>query len=163
MPEDIFETALEQQGERRRTSERRQLNLRTLICGATKGRRRDFRRISDRYYGGYVDRHEIELWLAVLGILVLSLTDAALTLTLLQKGAIELNTLMAVLINTDVQLFIASKLAITGLALMLLLIHAKFRIFRYMKVSFLIYFFLSLYTLLIAYELTLLAWLTWRG
>jgi len=106
---------------------------------------------------GIVDRHEPRLLLSTLGILLLSLTDAVFTLTLLQHGAVELNSFMAVLIETDVQLFVAGKMAITAVCLIFLLIHAKFRIFRVVRISTLLYGFLSIYGLLIAYELVLLA------
>ena len=144
----------------RRYTDRRRFSLRTLICSVSKGRRRELRRVHDQYHGGYIDRYESRLLFSTVGILLLSLTDAALTLTLLRRGAVELNTFMAVLIESDVQVFIAGKMIITLAALLLLLYHARFRVSRYLRVSYLIYFFFSVYTLLIAYELTLLAMLT---
>jgi hypothetical protein len=143
----------------RRLNDRRRFSLRTLVCSLTKGRRRTLRRGSDRYFGGYVDRYESRLLFSAVGILLLSFTDAALTLTLLRLGAVELNTFMAVLIETDVRVFIAGKTFITLASLLLLVVHYRFRVFRHLRVSYIIYFFLSVYTLLIAYELTLLAML----
>lgn len=149
--------AAKRQSNRRLETDRRKLTLKTLCRGVTDARRRQLRRSEDQCQGGYVDRHEPRLLLSTLGILLLSLTDAVLTLTLLQHGAVELNSFMAVLIETDVQLFVAAKMAITAVCLIFLLIHAKFRIFRVVKISMLLYAFLSIYGLLIVYELVLLA------
>jgi hypothetical protein len=145
-----------QQSNRRLPTDRRKFTLQTLVRGVTNAQRRQLRRVNDQNQGGYVDRHEPRLLLSTLGILLLSLTDAVLTLTLLQHGAVELNSFMAVLIETDVQLFVAGKMAITAVCLIFLLIHAKFRIFRVVRISMLLYAFLSIYALLIAYELILL-------
>jgi hypothetical protein len=155
MPDDIDPNPTPLDPDRRFT-DRRSFSLRTLICSVTRGRRRQLRRLYDQYHGGYIDRYESRLLFSTLGILLLSFTDAALTLTLLRRGAVELNAFMAVLIDSDVQAFIAGKMIITLAALLLLLYHARFRVFRYLRVSYLIYFFFSVYTLLIAYELTLL-------
>jgi hypothetical protein len=158
MPQDNQFTPLQDESDRR-LNDRRRFSLQTLVCSFTKGRRRALRRGSDQYFGGYVDRYESRLLFSTLGILLLSFTDAALTLTLLRLGAVELNTFMAVLIETDVRVFVAGKTFITLASLILLLFHSRFRVFRYLRVSYIIYFFFSVYTLLIAYELTLLAML----
>ena len=146
----------DQQRENRIRQDRRKFNIQTLIRGATHRRRHHIRRDRDRHVGGYVDQYERRHLWPTLGILLLSLTDATLTLQLLQRGATELNTAMAVLIEADIKLFIGSKMALTGLGLIILLIHARFRVFRFFKVSYVIYFFFLMYSVLIAYELTLL-------
>jgi hypothetical protein len=147
----------QQQSNRRLETDRRKFTLQTLVRGVTNAQRRQLRRVNDQNQGGYIDRHDPRVLLSTLGILLLSLTDAVLTLTLLQHGAVELNSFMAVLIETDVQLFVAGKMAITAVCLTFLLIHAKFRIFRVVRISMLLYAFLSIYGLLIAYELVLLS------
>jgi hypothetical protein len=120
-----------------------------------QGRRKNIRRADDRS-NPYVDRYESELFYVVIGIILLSSCDAFLTLKLLQHGAIELNTLMANLIATDIQRFVNFKLALTGLSVILLVIYKNFRLFGPFRVYHLIWFTLCGYAILILYELALL-------
>lgn len=141
--------------ERRQSRERRRFSPATIIYGIRQGRRRSARRGND-LNGYYTDRYESWLLYTVMGILLLCSADAMLTLKLLQLGAIELNAFMAILINADVQLFIIIKMALTGVSLIFLVIHAHFRLLRLVKISHLLPVILSGYLLLIVYELTLL-------
>lgn len=142
--------------ERRQSTERRGFSMATLIYGSVYGRRRSPRRGHDQD-GYYTDWYESWLFYTTLGILLLSSADAALTLKLLQLGGVELNPFMAVLIDTDVRLFIITKMAVTGISLIFLVMHVHFRLLRLLKVSHVLQAILFGYLLLIAYELTLLA------
>ena len=104
----------------------------------------------------YVDWYESDLMVVALGIIVLSLADAFITLRLLEMGAMEANVLMARLIEKDVHTFVALKVALTGLTIVLLVIHKNFRFIRIISVKTLIWLFLGMYVALIAYELALL-------
>ncbi|MEM7282671.1 MAG: DUF5658 family protein [Pseudomonadota bacterium] len=104
----------------------------------------------------YVDWYESDLMVMALGIVVLSLADAFITLRLLDMGAIEANVLMARLIEQDVHTFVALKIALTGLTIVLLVVHKNFRFIQMISVKTLIWVFLGLYMALIAYELALL-------
>ena len=84
------------------------------------------------------------------------IADAVFTLTLLSRGAIEVNPFMAWLIETDIQLFAIIKMALTGVCLIFLVMHINFRIYRLLKVNHVLYACLPLYALLIAYEMVLL-------
>jgi hypothetical protein len=75
---------------------------------------------------------------------------------LLSKGAVELNVLMDVLIQKDIQLFAIVKMAGTGIALIVLVMHFNFRIYKVIAVRYLIYAFVPLYMLLIAHEINML-------
>lgn len=141
--------------ERRQEGNRRTPTLASVLFTSLRGRRRYARRRSDQL-GYYIDRYEPRFLYLALGILLLSGTDAILTLNLLQQGAVEVNVLMAWLITTDVQLFANTKMAVTGIGLILLVAHIRFRL-CWVKVSHILYLILSLYMLLIVYELALLA------
>jgi hypothetical protein len=78
-------------------------------------------------------------------------------MVLLSKGAVELNGLMDYLIQKDIQLFAVVKMSVTGVALIVLVLHFNFRIYKYIAVRYLIYGLVPLYSLLIFHELTMLA------
>lgn len=119
------------------------------------GRRRAARR-TDEGENRYVDWYEPHLLYLTIATAMLSFMDAALTLNLLSLGAIEINTLMAHLINTDVQKFVNIKVALTLLTLVFLVIHSNFRLFRFVKVNRVIYSLFGIYLTLILYEIGLL-------
>lgn len=119
------------------------------------GRRRTPRRIEDGI-NTYRDWYEPKLLYFTIATALLSFLDATMTLNLLTLGAIELNTLMAHLINTDVQMFVNIKVALTLLTLVFLVIHSNFRLFRFVRVNRVIYFLFGGYLTLIVYEIGLL-------
>ena len=88
---------------------------------------------------------------------MLCFADAFLTIVLLSKGAVELNSLMDWLIQKDTFMFAVVKMSMTGVALIVLVMHFNFRIYKYIAVRYLIYALVPLYSLLIFYELTMLA------
>ena len=107
----------------------------------------------DRNY--YVDRYETHYLLVILGVLLLSIFDAYLTLNLLRYGGIELNPIMNFLIQRDPVLFLAIKFGITGGGIVFLLIHKNFHILGHLRVARIIYAFFLGYLLLIVYEVSL--------
>lgn len=119
------------------------------------GRRRGARR-TDEGVDRYVDWYSPHLLYLTIATALLSFMDAALTLNLLTLGAIEINTLMAHLINTDVQKFVNIKVALTLLTLVFLVIHSNFKLFRFVRVNRVIYFLFGAYLTLIIYEIGLL-------
>lgn len=145
-------------GERRTTTERRRYQLSTFWRGLIDKRRRKIRRGEDGHLF-HLDWHEPWLLVVTLAILVASVLDALMTLELLRKGAVEVNPFMAVLIERDVGLFVNAKLALTGVGLILLVMHANFRIFRVIRISYILSISLMMYLGLTAYELVLLGYL----
>ena len=121
-----------------------------------QGRRRAGGRRADDNRPAYVDRYEPHLFFVVTAILLLSAMDAAFTLRLLAAGAVELNALMLVLIEDDVRKFVGFKLALTSLAMLLLVIHHHFPLGAGLKVRHLHYLIFVAYCTLIGYELVLL-------
>ena len=104
----------------------------------------------------YVDRYEASLLAPALLVMLCSILDAFLTLELIRGGAVELNYLMANLMQKDLALFIQSKIALTGLSIIFLVVHKNFRVFRSVTVSHVLYFLAAIYLSLISYEAVLL-------
>lgn len=95
-------------------------------------------------------------WLAVgLGILLLSLTDAILTLTLISNGAIEVNPLMRPLVGGSGHAFGFWKIGLTAMGVTLLIVLARLRVWG-RGVGTILYVVLAAYAVLVSYELLLL-------
>lgn len=95
-------------------------------------------------------------WLAV-GMLILLLcsADALLTLTLVSHGALEINPMMAPLVNGSGHAFAAWKLGLTALGVVFLTVLARLQVFG-RTVGAILYVILGLYVVLVGYELFLL-------
>lgn len=141
--------------ERRNSGDRRSRSLLGVKYWGRRGRRRELRRHGDQQ-GTYLDWYPVHLMWITLATLCLCSIDAIFTLTLLQQGAAELNPFMAVLINTNIALFVGVKISLTALALVYLVMHHNFTILRIIQVRQLIYGFMFLYLGLVAYESLLL-------
>ncbi len=143
--------------ERRGCGERRSFSWATLFYGELYNRRRQVRRDRDRHRS-YTDWYDSYLLYIALGVLLLSAVDAVLTLNLLQMGSTELNPFMAMLIRYDIHLFVATKLALTGIGLILLVMHANFRLLRVLPIHLVLSLSLLTYLCLTGYELALLGY-----
>jgi hypothetical protein len=139
-----------------RNVERRKPSLKTLLGALTHRRRHKSRREND-HINSYTDRYGHWPTAATLAIITLCFADAFLTMVLLSKGAVELNGLMDYLIQKDIQLFAVVKMSVTGAALIILILHFNFRIYKYIAVRYVIYGLVPLYSLLIFHELNMLA------
>lgn len=124
--------------------------------GIKMGRRSAERRVSARGKPEYVDHYAGSLLFCVIAILFLSALDAHLTLNILSSGGEEINWFMAVLIEESVEKFVALKLALTAMALILLVIHHNVRLVKFLRVRHLKYMILTGYSALIGYEWHLL-------
>lgn len=151
-PETIDDRAIEQ----RKEEDRRQPSLKTLRGALTLHRRCNPRREHD-HLDSYTDWYGHWPLAATVTIILLCFADAFLTMVLLSKGAVELNGLMDYLIQKDIQLFTVVKMATTGAAMIILVLHFNFRVYKYVAVRYLIYGLVPLYSLLIYHELTMLA------
>lgn len=141
--------------ERRRAADRRRRTLRSLLTGSFNPRRYGPRRARDGSLTS-TDWHEPQ-WLAIaLVILLLSVADAVLTLTLVQHGALEANPVMAAFLAVDPDLFVAFKLGLTAGGVVLLTVVAKVRAFGHLPVGAILYTVLTAYAALITYEVWLL-------
>lgn len=92
--------------------------LRYLIAG---GRRRRVRRLEDSHRIVLLDRYSPKMLAAILGILLLSLLDAALTLYLVEQGASELNPVMDYFLKKGPLIFTVTKYLLTCIAVLIFL------------------------------------------
>jgi hypothetical protein len=136
--------------ERRNGGDRRQLSARTFLQGGLTPRRRHGRRATDSVL--IVDWHEPYLLFLALGILLLSVADAFLTLTLLTRGAQEANPVLDYVLHAHPELFAATKMCLTGAGVLVLVALARATVFRIIRVSAIIQWFLLGYAGLIGYE-----------
>ena len=98
--------------ERRRGGDRRRLTLRSFLQGGFNPRRRGGRRAGEQHLP--IDWHEPYLLFLALTILLLSVADAFLTLTLIMGGAQEANPLLAYVLRDRPEWFAAIKMVLTG-------------------------------------------------
>jgi uncharacterized protein DUF5658 len=134
-------------------SDRRALTLWTLFASGFSPRRRTGRRASDHELP--VDFHDPRLLVPVVAMLLLSIMDAFLTVTLMSDGAQETNPLLAFVLTEHPRLFAVVKMGLTGLGAMLLVALARARLFKIVRVSAFLYALLAGYFCLVMYE----AWL----
>ena len=139
-----------------RLSDRRETTVSTLKGCLFHCRRRHSRRYKDEI-NNYIDWYGP--WPLVASILIITMCflDAYLTLILLNNGAVEANIFMDWLIQKDVFTFTAAKMGITSIALIVLVMHHNFRVYKIFAVRYLMYALVPLYSLLIAHEINMLA------
>lgn len=130
--------------------QRRKVTLRSFLRGGLSPRRRAGRRASD--HDAPIDWHDPYLLFLSLAILLLSVTDALLTVTLLANGAIETNPLLAWVLNRHPQLFAVAKMALTGLSVVVLVAVARTRLFGLISARVLFQGLVMAYVALIVYE-----------
>ena len=142
-------------GERREAPDRRQRTIYSLFYGSFNPRRRGARRSTARSLRDH-DWHHPQ-WLAVgMLIVLLSCFDAALTLTLLQRGAYEVNPIMAPIVGGSALVFTLVKVGLTAGGVIMLTLMARMRAFGRIPVAFFLYGVLLAYGVLVVYELRLL-------
>ncbi|MEZ5487391.1 MAG: DUF5658 family protein [Steroidobacteraceae bacterium] len=157
MPNPPTETMT--QAERRKGRDRRRSTLRALLVGGIHQRRRTPRRSDERHLAA-IDWHHPQ-WLAVgLLILLLSVADALLTITLVNLGANEANPVMEPLVHRSEGHFAFWKMALTSGGVVLLILLARMRAFGRIPVAAILYGVLAGYIVLIGYEIWLLERLT---
>src|SRR3954447_4971777 len=140
--------------ERRLRTERRRSVIHALWRGNFERRRIAPRRNAERHV--VVTDWFHPQWLAV-GMLILLLcsADALLTLTLISHGAVEINPMMAPLVEGSGQAFAGWKLGITALGVVFLTVLARRQVFG-RTVGAMLYGILGLYVVLVGYEVFLL-------
>jgi hypothetical protein len=139
--------------ERRDRADRRRRAVWAVCYGSFNPRRRIPPRRHDDSRFHSLDWHSAHLLAVAIGILLLSVVDAFLTLGLLQGGAVEVNPIMAVLLYRSVAVFAALKMAMTSISIVLLVILARYRFMRMLPVEWVLYGVLITYLGLIGYEI----------
>ena len=115
------------ESDRRILNDRRKQPTLALSRFAVKGQRRSFRRKVDQQSGGYVDRYGSGLFFLIVLIVGLNVTDALLTMMILEDGGWELNPIVRSVIQVYGDKFWIWKFAIVSVPLVLLCLHSKFR------------------------------------
>jgi len=108
--------------ENRRGLDRRTNNKARLKYLLFNGRRERSRRDEDSGKAFIFDRYNQKFFLAITVILILSVLDAVLTLTVIQRGAKELNPVMAYFLEHGTSTFIVAKYVLTSIGVLILLI-----------------------------------------
>ena len=108
--------------ERRRGIDRRTNKKARYKYLLYNGRREGFRRDEDKGKAFIFDRYNQKFFLAITVILLLSILDAVLTLVVIQRGARELNPVMAYFLERGTPTFIIAKYILTSIGVLILLI-----------------------------------------
>jgi hypothetical protein len=94
------------------------------------GRRRQFRRRSDREKAGHTDRVSPVLFLLLILILTLNVADSVLTMMITDLGGKEYNPVVLSVMALYGHHFWIWKFALVSLSLILLMLHRGYRLFR---------------------------------
>ena len=100
-----------------------------------------------------MDWHHPWLFFLSVGIMLLSCTDAFLTLLLIERGMIEANPVMAAVLGQGAATFAVSKVFMTGTSILILVFLAKFQFMNRLRTGLFLTLFFSLYSCLVCYEL----------
>jgi Domain of unknown function (DUF5658) len=142
--------------DRRERTDRRNRAFWSVLYGSfNPRRRRPARRLNDSRFHP-IDWYSAHLLAVSIGILLFSAADAFLTGILLVHGADEINPVMAVLVYRSVAAFAAFKMAMTGISLVVMVILARYRFMRVIRVEMVLYAVLAVYAWLIGYEIWML-------
>lgn len=139
---------------RRGERDRRRRSVVAFVYGNFRPRRRDARRSSDDHRFLF-DWHEPHVLYLALAVLLLSCTDALFTLNLLKLGANEANTLMNVMLSRGVDAFLAVKIGMTAISIVVLVVAARRKFLGLFRVVRLLQLICVGYIVLIAYEIWL--------
>jgi hypothetical protein len=142
--------------ERRSRADRRRRVWWAVFYGSFNPRRRRPPRRGDdsRYHS--LDWHGAHLLAVSIGILILNVADAFLTLRLISLGAIEINPVMDALVSRNVAAFATLKMGMTGISVVTMVFLARYRFMRAVRVEMVLYGVLFAYTVLIGYEFSML-------
>lgn len=143
--------AAESMGENRVLADRRSFSWRTVIFGFLRSRRHANRR-DDETEVIFMDWHHPWLFFLAVGTMLLSCADAFLTLQLLSRGMIEANPVMNSLLGHSTQAFAATKMAMTGVSILMLVFMAKARFMDRVRTGIFLTVFFTAYACLVCYE-----------
>jgi len=142
------------ENDRRNFQDRRKKPTPMLSWYTFLGRRRGFRRKSDREKGGYTDRYSFKLFLLFVSILCLNIVDVFLTNRIVYQKGWKLNPIIRSVMEINGERLWFWKFAIISVALSLLCLHIHFKPAKTMIVAL-----SSIYFLIILYQIILLVFL----
>jgi hypothetical protein len=143
--------------EKRAQSDRRQSPTSAWSAFVPTGKRMAARRAAEHRRPYFVDRFSVWMFVFILLLLFASLTDAVLTIYVLQAGGDEINPVMGHLLSYGVMAFVLGKYLLTVFGLPLLLIFKNYYLFgTRLRVGHLIAVLVALYAVLIGYQVYLI-------
>jgi len=134
-------------------SDRRRSYFRSLVYSCFKRRRKSVRRDDDVVANTFVDVHEPRIGYIFLITLLLCVSDAFLTLNIIDNGGREVNPFMLFLMNHDIMLFFWVKFGLTSIGMLFLVSHKNFTFFRVLNGYRLLYGIAAMYVVLVNYEI----------
>ncbi len=134
--------------------DRRTPSIKSFIYGAFNPRRRRIRRAQDRNHT-YLDWHPTHLLLTTAAVLVLSVIDGLMTVYLVENRVAEFGAWIPYMGGVGPNLFALGKILVTAVVAVALVLTAHMRIFRVVKASTILYVFLSSYSVLLLWQLSL--------
>lgn len=137
--------------ERRILKDRRKKPTPILSRYTFWGRRREFRRETDKGRGGYVDRYSPGILFFMTLIVGLNILDALFTTMILDMGGHELNPIVSSVIFLYGDKFWVWKFAVVSASLIILCLHSQFRM-----VKAIIFSITLIYIGIISYQLKLI-------
>lgn len=135
----------------RAIEDRRSFGWRTVFYGFLRSRRRSTRRAAEAD-AVFTDWHHPWLFFLAIGTMIFSCLDAFFTLQLLDRGAMEINPLMDAAIGHSTMFFAASKVALTGFGILVLVFLSKARFMDRFRTGAILTVFFSFYACLVCYE-----------
>jgi len=141
----------------RRGGERRAHSAWSLLYGGFRPRRRAGRRTGDEQRI-FLDWHEPRVLYLALAIVLMSCADALFTLNLLAVGGEEVNTIMRALLDQGTRAFLWTKIALTGIGIVLMAFASRRLLVGRLPVILLLRLLFLGYVALLAWEIYLLGW-----
>ena len=138
--------------ELRSTIERRRVTWRTVVYGFALSRRHMHRRAADDEVI-FLDWHHPWLFFLATGTMLLSCADAFLTLQLIDRGMVEANPFMRIVMEQGTTVFTSTKLAMTAFGIFVLVFLAKARFLNRLRTGLFLTMFFTFYACLVCYEL----------
>jgi hypothetical protein len=135
----------------RDSADRREFSWRTVFYGFFRSRRRNTRR-DDEAEPLYTDWHHPWLFFLATGTMLLSCLDAFFTLQLIDRGMVEMNPVMAVMMGKGTLTFAATKMLLTGVGILVLVFLSRLKMFNLMRTGIVLTVFFSAYACLVCYE-----------
>ena len=135
----------------RSEADRRSFSWRTVTFGFLRSRRRGPRRACENE-PVFTDYHHPWLFFLATGIMLMNCFDAFFTLQLLDRGAMEVNPIMAAVIGKSTSTFAITKMLLTSLALLMLVFLARAMFMKRIRAGLFLTFFFSCYAVLVCYE-----------
>jgi len=131
--------------------DRRDFSWRTVIFGFLRSRRRQKRRTAEDE-PLFTDWHHPWLFFLATGIMLLSCFDAFFTLQLLDRGAVEINPVMAAVIGKSTLTFAVTKMLLTSFGILALVFLARSMFMKRIRTGLFLTIFFSSYAVLVCYE-----------